>query len=730
MVSPIDVSIDEDGAVHISEAEVSSEGFYINGLNPYAKVSLGTASYAKNCAMRPLYEHDVESLPIINTRSNTVFGVTYFDFNTEAPEGATSSLDVTPMPNGGSATMNVWVQSADVPDSQKRNFSTANATKIGEIKITADMPKEMTTLSIDTPDVDKLDGKYGVFFTFSDVSGNNFAEFYDMQFTYSDHEHEFEASVVAPTCLEGGYTLGKCKICGKELKYDYTEALGHDFDDGVITVAPTTESTGLMTYTCTRCGVTKTKKLPKEGSKLPPDVDFTDPGSADQFEIRNQASAAIAQGTGLSLVCTTDAFEDCKEQLSGSQATTPKDVVVVPVSGDWSATLEVLFSTNGASNGYYQFFGFYAMEGEDYQNLVGIRGGDGAMQNFERHGGTITHQDEDGVNSTPGFANNGATYWLRIVKEGDTYTCFRSSDGETFNEMFSYADSGVEAENIVIDAYTGMTQNYMFTLKSLKFEDVDGPVVPPVDTAKLDEAIEAAAKVDKTKYTDDSVKAFEDALKAAEAVKAKEDATQAEVNKATEDLKAAINALVEKPDDGFLFEDVKDDTKFYFDPVYWAFKATPQITNGIDDTHFGPDNPCTRGHVVTFLWRAAGCPDPKSTETPFKDLKKGAFYEKAVAWAVEQGITNGLSDDKFGPDAQCNRGQIVTFLWRYKGQPAPKNEATPFKDLKPNAFYLKAVAWAVENEVTNGISKDKFGPDNVCTRGQVVTFLSRATSAE
>ena len=130
--------------------------------------------------------------------------------------------------------------------------------------------------------------------------------------------------------------------------------------------------------------------------------------------------------------------------------------------------------------------------------------------------------------------------------------------------------------------------------------------------------------------------------------------------------------------------------------------------------------------MVTFLWRAAGCPEPASTETPFKDLKKGAFYEKAVAWAVEQGITNGLSDDKFGPDAQCNRGQIVTFLWRYKGQPAPANEQTPFKDLKAGAFYLKAVAWAVESEVTNGVSKDKFGPDATCTRGQVVTFLYRA----
>ena len=152
------------------------------------------------------------------------------------------------------------------------------------------------------------------------------------------------------------------------------------------------------------------------------------------------------------------------------------------------------------------------------------------------------------------------------------------------------------------------------------------------------------------------------ALEAAKAVFDKADATQEEVDAAVKAVNDAITGLV--PKDDFLFEDVKDPAKFYFDPVYWAFKADPQITNGIDDTHFGPDNPCTRGHVVTFLWRAAGCPEPKSSETPFKDLKKGAFYEKAVAWAVENGITNGMTPTTFGPNNTCTRGQIVTFLKR------------------------------------------------------------------
>ena len=99
-------------------------------------------------------------------------------------------------------------------------------------------------------------------------------------------------------------------------------------------------------------------------------------------------------------------------------------------------------------------------------------------------------------------------------------------------------------------------------------------------------------------------------------------------------------------------------------PVYWAYYADPQITNGKTATTFGPDDPCTRGHVVTFLWRAAGCPAPEKAETPFTDLKPGAFYEKAVAWAVAGKVTNGMTATTFAPDGTCTRGQVVTFLYR------------------------------------------------------------------
>ena len=213
------------------------------------------------------------------------------------------------------------------------------------------------------------------------------------------------------------------------------------------------------------------------GSAGLPDIDFTNPADASKFEVIGENTAAIAEGEGLALVTTKSGIEPGNNQLSGDAATTPVDMIAVPVAGDWTATLEFVFNTNGARNGYYQFFGMYASAGEDYQNLAGIRGGDGALQNFLRVDGAITADSSD-LNSAPGIATDGGTYWYQIKKEGDTYTCLRSADGEEFTEMFTYEDTGIEADQILIDAYTGMTEGYKFTLKSLTFEGGSaGPVV-------------------------------------------------------------------------------------------------------------------------------------------------------------------------------------------------------------------------------------------------------------
>ena len=170
------------------------------------------------------------------------------------------------------------------------------------------------------------------------------------------------------------------------------------------------------------------------------------------------------------------------------------------------------------------------------------------------------------------------------------------------------------------------------------------------------------------------------------------------------------------------FIDVADDV-YYTLPVAWAVEKG--VTNGTAPYIFSPENTCTRAQVVTFLWRAAGSPEPTSGANPFVDVKSDAYYYKAVLWAVENGITTGTSADKFSPNSACTRAQVVTFLWRAEGKPAPVSTANPFKDVNPSEYYGQAVLWAVENGVTTGSSADRFSPASTCTRAQIVTFLYR-----
>ncbi len=170
------------------------------------------------------------------------------------------------------------------------------------------------------------------------------------------------------------------------------------------------------------------------------------------------------------------------------------------------------------------------------------------------------------------------------------------------------------------------------------------------------------------------------------------------------------------------FVDVPEDS-FYYESVLWAVENG--ITNGTSETTFDPNGKCLRGHVVTFLWRAKGCPEPTTTENPFTDVKESDFFYKAVLWAVENGITNGTSDTEFSPYAECNRAAVVTFLYRAMGEPDVEGVENPFTDVVATAWYGPAVLWAVENGITNGISATEFGVNTTCNRAQVVTFLYR-----
>lgn len=174
---------------------------------------------------------------------------------------------------------------------------------------------------------------------------------------------------------------------------------------------------------------------------------------------------------------------------------------------------------------------------------------------------------------------------------------------------------------------------------------------------------------------------------------------------------------------GRVFADMPAKGNWAHDAVDWA--VCNNVTAGTAANAFSPNAGCTRAQVVTFLWRAAGMPEPSSGRNPFADVQKGAYYYKAVLWAVENKITAGTGTTTFSPDDTCTRAQIVAFLWRYEREPAPASARNPFADVPAGAYYEKAVLWAAENDVTAGTSATTFSPDDTCTRAQVVTFLYR-----
>ena len=188
---------------------------------------------------------------------------------------------------------------------------------------------------------------------------------------------------------------------------------------------------------------------------------------------------------------------------------------------------------------------------------------------------------------------------------------------------------------------------------------------------------------------------------------------------------SASFAQVQKPEEPSPYRDVSKDS-YYYDAVQWA--SDKGITNGVSDGVFAPDWVCTRGQIVTFLWRSVGSPAPKTAEMPFADVAEDAYYAQAVLWAVENGITKGTSETTFSPDQTCTRAHAVAFLYRLAGSPAVTGSS--FQDVAADAYYNAAVAWAVQQGITNGTSETTFSPNETCTRAQIVTFLYRMDQAK
>ena len=493
--------------------------------------------------------------------------------------------------------------------------------------------------------------------------------------------HSYIEIVTAPTCTIPGYSTFTCLGCGDSYVGNELPALGHSFGAWITFKSATCTEAGEETRTCSRCGEKDTKAI-----------------------------AALGHDWGVGVV-TKEPTETTKGERSYTCSRCgEKRTEEIPELSHVHSYIAMVTAPTCTEKGYTTYT---CSCGESYVDNETAALGHSFGVWITTKASTCTDAGEE----TRTCSRCGEKEYRAITVTGHdfkavvteptcmaagfiTYTCSKCGDSYTGDEV---AMLGHDYKDGICTRCGGADPDYL----------------PPIDRAALQAAIAIAEKIDRSKYTDETVAAMEAALTAAKA--ALEAEKPADVNDAAATLDAAVKALKEKS--VLRFDDVKDPAQYYYEPVYWAVDKS--ITTGTGAATFSPNAGCTRAQVVTFLWRAAGEPEPTKGDNPFQDVKPNAYYYKAVLWAVEKGITTGTSATTFRPDATCTRGQIVTFLWRYNDMPEPTKTDNPFADVKADQYYYKAVLWAVEKGITKGTSDSKFSPDSTCTRGQIVTFLYR-----
>lgn len=330
--------------------------------------------------------------------------------------------------------------------------------------------------------------------------------------------------------------------------------------------------------------------------------------------------------------------------------------------------------------------------------------GASAETDYSIQGNTVTFMDDGSKYAMQVVASNGkATAPDTPVKSGYTFAGWYTEAGE----MFDFENTNV-TENITLTAKWTRNSSSR-TYYTIQATAGTGGAISPSGKVSVREGREQVFTI-----TPDQGYAVSDVKIDGESVGAVTSYSFENVRKAHTIAVsfAKVKAFVDVPAGSY-----------YEDAVNWAVENG--ITQGTDDTHFSPDDVCTRAQMVTFLWRAAGSPKVENGKNPFTDVKADAYYYDAVLWAVEKGVTSGTSATTFSPDATVTRGQTVTFLYRNAGSPEVSG-TMPFTDVEADAYYAKAVQWAVQQKITTGTSETTFSPMSDCTRGQIVTFLYRA----
>ena len=493
----------------------------------------------------------------------------------------------------------------------------------------------------------------------------------NLSFVKTPNHELISHSHVNPSCTEPGTeSYRECSGCGK--LFDDTgireitqpvaiPATGHNWDSGKVTKQPTETAEGVRTYTCTVCGGTRTETIPK--------LAHTHKLTA----VAKVNATCAADGTEAYWRCS-----DCGKLFSDAQGKNEISApVVIKATGHSWDVGKVTKSATCTEAGVRTY----------------------TCKNDAAHTRAETipalGHDYQVVFTAPTCTEKGYT----------THTCSRCGN--------SYVDS-------YVNALGHKTELRNAAAPSCTADGYTGDKVCTV----CGEVVEKGTVIPAAGHSWDSGKVTKQPTETAEGVKTFTCTVCGETR--TE----AIPKLEPKPIDpptpptpGNPFSDVASGEYFY-DPVLWAVNHTPQITKGTSDTTFSPDATCTRGQVVTFLWRAMGEPEPTSTANKFSDVATSDYFYKAVLWAVEKGITLGTSDTTFSPNDPCTRAHVVTFLWRAEGQPQASG-TNPFADVASGQYYYSAVLWAVSKNITQGTSATTFSPDNPCTRAQIVTFLYR-----
>ena len=513
--------------------------------------------------------------------------------------------------------------------------------------------------------------------------------------------HDYQTKVTAPTCTDAGFTVHTCAHCGSSYTDSTTAALGHDYGDWAVSKPSTCTEKGQETRACIRCHAKETREIGTLGHNFKDgvcarcgeaDPDFVPPVNYDALNkaIAEAEKLDMNDYTGVSWDAVYSALFDARAALaSGSQ-------------------LEVDAAAKALNDAVAALVVRPVLDFTEVNELAAR---------------------VDAVNRDRG------RYTEESLKEFDRL-CMKTSIDDL--EMDEEQEDIDYAAQCLRDALAALVE------KQVHVHDYKAVVTAPTCIAAgyttytctcgdsyKDEIVPALGHNYNTVVTDPSC--VENGYTTYTCTRCGDeyvDNEKAALGHVFKDGICTRCGEAKDPDyeepviEPFRFDDVRDDKAFYFAPVYWAVEQ--KITKGTSEKLFSPDDGCTRGQVVTFLWRAAGEPEPTKTENPFKDVKETDFFYKAVLWAVEKGISKGTSADKFSPDATCTRAQIVTFLYRAEGTPEIAKKSKPFHDVDEGRYYADAVAWAVENGVTTGKSADTFAPEATCTRAEVVTFLYRS----